>query len=204
MDLKEYLAIFKKNFKFFVTIVVLFMIAGILFQLFRPLNYKSNLTLNVTRAGSQETPDYRYDDFYRLQADERFADTAVRWLGTQRIVTDILNDSKITTSGMSGRRLSKFFKGQRLSSQLVEVSYIAASVSVSQDLANSILKRLDLESEKLNRDQKEEYWFKLVGNDPVIKENKYSWLLMISAALLLGIFTGFWMVLIRHYLSNNI
>jgi capsular polysaccharide biosynthesis protein len=203
MELKEYISIFKSNCKAFVATVIIFVLAGILFQILRPLSYKAYLTLNVTRIGSQQTSDYRFDDFYRLQADEKFADTVVRWLSSERIATDILSDSKVNTAGLSAWRLSRFFKAQRLSSQVVQVSYATGNVSTAQDSAKSVLKILNRETEKLNQDQKEEYWFKLVAVDPVVKENKFSWSIVILATLALGVFIGMWVVLARHYFSKN-
>jgi capsular polysaccharide biosynthesis protein len=201
MDLKEYIVIFKNNSKTFVITVFVFLLAGILFQLFRPLSYKSSLTLNITRSGAQETADYKYDDFYRLQADEKFGDTVVRWLGSARIVTDVLNDSKITTSGVSIWRLSRFFKTQRLSSQLVQVTYFTGDAATAQNISKSILKIIASQTEELNQLQKEENWFKVLGDEPVVKENKFSWILALVASLALGIFFGIWAVFIRHYIE---
>lgn len=201
MELKEYLTIFRKYFKLFITVAALFVVAGILFQLFRPLNYKAVLNLNVTRIGFQETSDYRYDDFYRLQADEKFADTVVRWLGSPRMGIEIYNDSKIVSTGLSQGKLSKIFKAQRVSSQVVSVKYFSKTPDSARDLSKSIIKIVNREAENLNKFQKEEAWFTVMGGEPVIGENKWPWGVVILASLLLGIFVGVWTVLIKHYLS---
>jgi len=201
MELKEYLAIFKKHFWPFLFVIALLITAAVLFQLFRPLSHKSSLTLNVTRIGAQQTGDYKYDDFYRLQADERFADTVVRWLGSPRVVVDIYNESKITTEGLSSRKLSRIFKARRLSSQVIEVSYITKDVKTAQGIAEAVVKIINQETEKLNELQKEEAWFTIAAEEPVIRENKWPWEVALLASLLLGIFFGFWAVLIRHYLE---
>ncbi len=203
MELKEYLTIFRKHFKLFITITVLFIAAGILFQLFRPLNYKAVLNLNITRTGKQETSDYRYDNFYRLQADEKFADTVVRWLESPEIAARAYNDSQIITAGLSHWRLSRIFKSQRLSSQAIKVSYTAKNADTAKNLSSSIIKVINSEAEELNKTQNEETWFVVVGDNPIIRENKWPWEVVILASILIGIFFGFWMVLVRHYLQNG-
>lgn len=202
MELKEYLTIFRKHFKLFITAVALFVVAGILFQLFRPLDYKAVLTLNITRMGKQETSDYRYDNFYRLQADEKFADTVVRWLESPEIAARVYNDSQIITAGLSHWKLSRVFKAQRLSSQAIKVSYSAKNADTAKNLAGSIIKIINSETEKLNKMQSEESWFIVVGDNPIIRENKWPWEVVTLASLILGIFVGLWAVLIRYYFKN--
>jgi capsular polysaccharide biosynthesis protein len=194
MELKEYIQIFKKHFQLFLIVIVLTILAGIIFQFTRPLNYKAALTLNVTRIGSQQTDAYKYDDFYRLQADEKFADTVVRWLGSPRIVADIYNDARV-----SGERIR--FKAQRLSSQMIQVTFIATDAKAAQNLASSVVKIINTEADKLNQFQKEEMWFKILGEDPIVTENKFKLEYVLLAMFALGIFLGIWGVMIKHYLE---
>lgn len=201
MELKECAGIFKKHIKVFLLTVVLALIGGYVFCLARPVNFKSSLTLNVTRIGTQETDDYKYDDFYRLQADEKFSDTVVRWLGSPRVATNILNDAGITTSGMGARKISNFFKAQRLSSQTIQITYYAFSLPAAQKISNSVVKILDRQTEELNKFQREITWFKVLGSDPVIMENKLNLSYVMLLSLALGIFLGIWAVFIRHYLE---
>ncbi len=202
MELKEYLAIFKKHLKLFLTITVLFIAAGILFQLFRPLDYKAVLNLNITRTGKQETSDYRYDNFYRLQADEKFADTVVRWLESPEIATRVYNDSQIITAGLSHWKLSRAFKAQRLSSQAIKVSYTAKNSDAAKSLAGSVVEIINSEAKELNKMQNEESWFIIVGDNPIIRENKWPREIVILFSALVGIFIGLWAILIKHYFKN--
>lgn len=201
MELKECVSIFKKHIKTFLVTVVLVLIGGLVLYLAWPVNFKASLTLNVTRLGTQETDSYKYDDFYRLQADEKFSDTVVRWLGSPRIATNILNDAGITTSGMGVWKISGFFKAQRLSSQLIQVTYYAFNAPTAQKISNSVVKILDRQTEELNKFQREITWFKVLGSDPVIMENKLNLSYVMLLSLALGIFLGVWAVFIRHYLE---
>lgn len=193
MELKEYIKIFK-NFKgTFFGVVLFFIFAGIVFQLYRPLSYKTSLTMNVTRSGHQETSDYRYDEFYRLQADERFADTVVRWMSSPSITRNIYIDAEFFAEAN--------FKSKRLSSQVIEVGYSTADIKSAKALAGSIIKVINQEAEKLNEEQKSESWFKVLGSEPVIRENKIGLGLNVLVCFLIGIFFGVWTVFVRNYLS---
>lgn len=201
MELREYVAIFKKKSKLFITVVALLLLAGVLYQLFQPLGFKSSLTLNVTRKGSQETGDYKFDDFYRLQADERFADTVVRWLESPRIAADILAASGVDESRLTLRQLGRYFRAQRLSSQMIKVTYFANDAGLAKKLSKSILTVLNNNSDKLNEMQHEESWFIIVGENPIVKESKVGLFSTMLICLLAGIFIGSWAVFIKHYLE---
>lgn len=199
MELKEYIAIFKKHTNLFFAVVFLFLAAGIVFQLFRPLSFRSTLNLNVTRIGTQKTDAYRYDDYYRLQADEKFADTIVNWLGSPRIATDIFNSAGIISAGLSDNDLSKIFKGRRLSSQMIQVTYVTKDMRTAQKFSEAITKILNEETGKLNQLQNEESWFTIFGGNPVVVENKYPFLNVILVSFFAGIFLGILAVFIKNY-----
>ncbi|MCK4891400.1 MAG: hypothetical protein KAS78_01910 [Candidatus Pacebacteria bacterium] len=192
MELKEYAQIFKRNIKLFWLIVFLVIITGIVFQIFQPLSYKTSLNLNIARYGSQETTAYKYDEFYRLQADERFADTVVRWLESERIKTDICEDA----DGCFEK-----IKAKRLSSQLIDVTYIVDNKKMAKALADSVDKIINKETKSLIGQKESESWFVVLVSDPVIQENRIGIWKTFFISLVIGIFLGFWAVFIRHYLE---
>ncbi|MFH0969105.1 MAG: hypothetical protein V1804_01220 [Patescibacteria group bacterium] len=206
MDLKNYLKIFWKNIFLFLITVFIIVGAGAGYKAYKnskPIDYQVYLLINITRSGIQSTPDYRYDDFYRLQADERFADTVVRWLESPRIVTDIYTETGIPSGDIGIRDLSKIFKVKRVSSQTVELKFNTANVRLAQDISESVSKIINREAKKLNESQKEDNWFRVIGEEPVIKENKIPWKNVLSISAVIGIFLGIWTVLIKHYLTRE-
>jgi len=193
MELKEYIAILKKHFKLFLLMIFLVAAAIIVFQIARPLTYKASLALNITRDGSQKTDDYKYDDFYRLQADERFADTVVRWMALPAITKSIYSEAGVSEN--------EKFKAKRLSSQLIEITYFTSDVKTAQELSKAIIKTLNRETKKLNEFQKNENWFRILESEPAIKDNRIDLWKSSLAGILIGFFLGFWAVLIKHYLE---
>ncbi|MFA4817286.1 MAG: Wzz/FepE/Etk N-terminal domain-containing protein [Parcubacteria group bacterium] len=201
MELKEYLNILKTHIKAFILAVVLVVIAGIAYLIFRPVSFDTSLTLNITRSGTQATADYKYDDFYRLQADEKFAETVVEWLKSPRTVSDIYASSDINASQFSLGKMEKSLRSEKLSSQIVSVKFSADTPEKAKKISDSISKVIAKNIVSLNVNQKEENWFEVVAQDPVIAQSRLDFWVVILAALAIGIFMGLWAVLVIHYLK---
>ncbi len=203
MELREIVEIFRKQRNFYLGIVLLFVFTAWLWQLDQGVNYQATLLLNIGRAGVSETTDYTYDSFYRLQADERFADTVVRWLTTPRVVEDIYYESRLNPTGLDAKALGAVFSAGRLSSQMITVKYGGADPKVLEELARSAVTVLNRYTDTLNTEAREKSWFVVIGSDPVIRERHISLELALGVGLVLGLFVGFWLVLIRHYWSGK-
>lgn len=203
MEFKELLLIFRRNFRFFANLALALFALGMLVILVWPLNYRTALSINITREGKQVTADYKYDSFYRLQADERFADTVVRWMKSPRMVADILNEAGVSTIGLGQRQLSGFFKAERLSSQLIEIEFLTKETASAQKISGAVEKILNTQTGKLDVDQNEESWFKIVKDEPIIRLAKPDWLRLSIGLAMLAAFIGFWATLVRHYMSKT-
>ncbi len=201
MDLKEYVLIFRKNKRIFFAVLGVSLLGATLIQFFWPRSFSSHLTLNVTRGGSQETSDYAYDDFYRLQADERFSGTIVSWLGSPGIAVEICNDAGVDVAEMKSWKIRRLFKAQRLSSQAIQVRYGAPDEKTARKLSSSISKIINEKTSKLNHLQKEKQWFVVLAEDPMIEKSAPDWKLTFLFSLVAGIFIGTWAVFIKNYLD---
>lgn len=202
MELKEYIAIFKKQIKWFWATVLLFVLVAGIWQQSQTANFQATLLLNIGRTDVQNTENYTYDSFYRLQADERFADTVVRWLASPRVVEDIYNTAGIDVKALSTRTLSSTFGAKRLSSQMIEVTYNHPNEKVLQKISEATITELNAYAESLNKESKEKNWFIVIGSDPVIRDARVPFPLSVALGLALGVFLGFWVAVIKHYFSK--
>jgi capsular polysaccharide biosynthesis protein len=168
---------------------------------FRPVSFDTSLFLNITRAGKQISDGYKYDDFYRLQADEKFAETIVEWLKSPRFVTDINNEVGKNIENLSLKQLTKFFQANKLSSQVVSVKFSAPDRKTAEKTSAAVFNILKIHTAQLNEDQKEDVWFEIKAQDPVIIQTKFDYKIIFLVSLLAGIFLSFWVVLFRHYLE---
>jgi capsular polysaccharide biosynthesis protein len=201
MEIREYIEIIKKHIKFFL-ITISVIVFGVLTYFFSlEDSYETSLTLNVTRSGMQETTDYRYDDFYRLQADERFSDTVVEWLRDPRIVNDIFKNAKLDLKNVSLASLKKEFSVERRSSQIVSVRFSSEDAQVGEKISKSLVEAISERTEKLNENQNEPSWFRIVAEEPLTIKRSFPYDKIFLVSLLAGIFIGFFAVMIRNYLE---
>lgn len=203
MELKEYIQIIRNNIKIFMSVIIFAVVIGFVYFHFRPVSYTVSLTLNITRLGSQDTAEFKYDDFYRLQADEKFAETIVEWLKSPRVVENIFKDAGLETDRLSLKTLGKSIKPEKRSSQVIFVRLVASDERTAQKLADSAFKVIRQNTQNLNNDQKETTWFEVVADKPVIRKDQYDPKFVLAGSSLSGIFLGFWTVMIRHYLKQK-
>lgn len=201
MEFKEYLAIIKSNFKLFGSIVAIVILASFSYFYLKPISYEASLVLNITRSGLQKSDQYKFDDFYRLQADEKFAETLVQWIKSPRVALDIWTAAGNSSENLSLKQLTKLFKAEKLSSQIVSVKFSTANSETAKKISDSIIKIVSRETAALNQDQQEENWFEIVALSPVILISRVNPFLLFLATLAMGMFLGFWIVLVRHYLK---
>jgi capsular polysaccharide biosynthesis protein len=201
MDLKQYLQILKNNSRIFFGVILAVVIAAFTYFFLRPESFTTSLILNITRNGSQETADYKFDDFYRLQADEKFAETVVEWLKSPRTASDIYTSAGFESGRLTLRQLSKSFRAEKLSAQVVSVSFSAADQDSAKKISRSIVSRISQSTAELDKDQKEKTWFTIAAHEPVIAKAGFDPAQVLFFSLIAGIFLAFWTVLIIYYLK---
>lgn len=202
MEFREFIGIFQKHRNLFLGTVLVCVFAAWIWQRGQAVSYQATLLINIGRAGVSETTDYTYDSFYRLQADERFADTVVRWLSTPRVVEDIYREAHLNSEGMDAKGLSAVFSAGRLSSQIISVKYGGENKKALEELATSAVTVLNRYTDTLNTEAREKSWFVVIGSDPVISDARVDMRKALLVGLALGLFFGFWAVLWRHYFSR--
>lgn len=203
MELKDYINIFRQQAKVFWAVVFLFVLAAVVWQKSQPVNYQATLLLNIGREGAQDTTQYKYDGFYRLQADERFADTVVRWMASPRVVEDIYAGAGLDPKNFGTRDLKNIFTAKRLSSQMVEVTFVDPDTKTLKKISEATVDVLNHYTENLNKENQEPSWFVIIGSEPVIRDARVSLNFALALAFPLGIFFGFWTALLRYYLKNK-
>ena len=199
MELRDFLNIFYKARLLYLGIIGAFLLLGALFLAYQPKEYQSSLLITIGRTEGVTASEYSYDGFYRLQADERFADTLVKLLGTSRVAEDIFADAKLPGSGKD-----KYFSAKRLSSQVVEVTYRSTDKQVLTSLGESIPRVLTRYTDELNREAiPNENWFRIVAALPVIEGARVAASIVLGVALFFGVFVGFGVILFRYYLGKS-
>lgn len=203
MELRELITVFQKQKLFFIGVVIACVFVAWVWQKEQPMSYEATLLINIGRTGASETTEYSYDSFYRLQADERFADTVVRWLSTPRVIEDVYREANLNPETLGIQDLGAVFEAGRLSSQVISVKYTGENKQALEELAASAVTVLNRYTGTLNTEEKGQGWFVVIGSDPVIRDGRVSLNLALTVGLAVGIFIGFWGALFRNYFSRK-
>lgn len=192
MELREFFGVFIVYKKLFWSIVCGITLIGCIYYFVQPQMYQTSLILNITRSGVQNVDVYTYDDFYRLQADERFADTIVRWIESPYVGVTVL-----------GQEHDDIFSAKRLSSQVVDVTYNTNTIKEGREIAVKLIDTLNVEAQKLNYTQQQANWFVILGSNPIVQDHTYTLFFLFLLGSAIGFFCAFWAVLVMHYIGKE-
>ena len=201
MELRELWNLFCKEKSLFLLVVGVFLVSAVLWINFEPKRFESNTLITIGRIAGKDTPvatDYQYDNFYRLQADERFGDTLVKLLATPQVTKDIF-----TEAGLGGNvPVGEYFTGRKLSSQIVEITFTDKDQVKLEALAKSVPVVLNRYTSELDtKDTNQNNWFRLIASEPVVSDARINPKQVLAIALFLGLFFGFWFL---YLLAINI
>ena len=203
MELKEYYKILKSNFSVVIYTILIAVVAVYAWSVRTSQTFSASLLLNISRTETQSTADYRYDQFYRLQADEKFAETVEQWLKSPGISQEIFQKVDIKTSEKSLRQLSKSFRAEKMSANLVGVSFGAQTEDEAKKIANAASAVISDKTKNLNADARDPNWFKVDMSDFVVARNTQDLRINLAVAALAGLFIGTLLAFGKHYVSEE-
>jgi uncharacterized protein involved in exopolysaccharide biosynthesis len=203
MELRAFIYIFFLHKKLFVGIILASVVCGIGVFLLQQERYDVSLTLNIARAGEIPKSSEHYAAYYRLQADERFAETVVRWLQSPRIVEDVIRTVGDNPKLFSEKKLRIMFRAVRVSSQVVDVRFTVPNQRDATAYAEAILAAVNAQTGTLNLAEEEPQWFRVLGEDPVVRPHEKSLFYFTALALLAGLFLAFVAVVFWHYYNEG-
>lgn len=202
MEFKEYLKILQQEKNIIIGSIVILVFFTALLTFFKPANYTSDLTLLVSRKGTQATDNYKYDGYYAVQASDVFGDNVSQWLASASIASEIYSKAGIKVDFTDFKQFSKIFKAKKLSSQYVEVRYETKDERSAKVIAHAIVDVLQEKTDSLGKSSNEEISFNIIYNDPlVIKSVNNIWLNSLLAALG-GLFLGVLLAFGKNYFGK--
>jgi capsular polysaccharide biosynthesis protein len=203
MELREYYKILKTNVSVVVYTAIIAVIVAYAWSVRVSQAYNASLLLNVSRTETQSTSDYRYDQFYRLQADDKFSETIVEWLKSPGISQDIFTKAGINSDQKTMRDLSRSFQAEKLSSDLISVKYSVESNDDAAKIAPAISAIISDKTKSLNSDARDPNWFQIDTSNLIVLKNAQDLRLNLGIAALIGLFLGALLAFGRHYISDE-
>jgi capsular polysaccharide biosynthesis protein len=203
MELREYYKILKANISVVVYTVIIAVVVAYAWSMRVSQIYNASLLLNISRTETQSTADYRYDQFYRLQADDKFAETVVSWLASPGVSQDIFAKAGISADQKTMRDLSKSFQAEKLSSNLVSVKYDAETSDEAAKIAPAVGSILTDKTKSLNSAAKDPDWFQIDASNLIVLKNTQDLRLNLGIAAIVGLFLGALLAFGKHYISDE-
>lgn len=203
MELREYYKIIKSNIAVIIYTVVIAVATVYAWSVRTSQTYNASLLLNISRTETQTTSDYRYDQFYRLQADDKFSETIVEWLKAPGVAQDIFAKAGINSDQKTMRDLSKSFQAEKLSSNLVSVRYSTETSDESAKIAPAISAIISDKTKSLNSDARDPNWFQANTSNLIVLKNTQDLRLNLGIAALVGLFLGALLAFGKHYISEE-
>jgi capsular polysaccharide biosynthesis protein len=203
MELREYYKILKANVSVVVYTMVIAVVVAYAWSVKASQAYNASLLINISRTETQSTSDYRYDQFYRLQADDKFAETIVEWLKSPGVSSDIFEKAGISSDQKTMRDLSKSFQAEKLSSNLIGVKYSTETNDAAEKIAPAISAIISDKAKTLNSDARDPNWFQINASNLIILKNIQNLPLNLTIAALIGLFLGTLLAFGKHYISDE-
>ncbi len=197
ISIKEVYEIFAKRSKLFWGSVIVVACGVITLWAIQPVSYKVSVLLDIARIKQSvvSTDEYAYDGYYRIQADEQFAETVAHWLRTPRVVDDVLQAAEVQTRGTLRAR-ERFFASYRISPQSISVTYSVADPAVGVRIVKAMEEQLNTRTTALN--DTDVQWFTVRVSEPVIARNQKSLAVVSVVGLVIGFCIATFLVLIVH------
>lgn len=203
MELKEYYKIWRENVSVVIYTTIIAVVVVYAWSVRVSQNYNASLLLNISRTETQPTADYRYDQFYRLQADDKFAETVVEWLKAPGVAQDIFAKAGVNSDQKTIRQLAKSFRAEKLSSGLIGVSFSTQTEDEAKKTAAAVSSVISEKTENLNKEARDPNWFKVNLSNPAILKNMQDLRLNLGVATLAGIIIGSLLAFGKHYISHE-
>jgi len=202
MELKEYYKILKSNFSVLIYTAIIAIVVVYAWSVRQSQTYSTSLLLNIGQTETQVTTDYRYDQFYRLQADDKFAETIVSWLKSPGVAKNIFLKAGVNSDQKTMRNLSKSFQVEKLSSNIVSVRYSTENNDEAERIAPAITSVVFEKTKALNTDARDPNWFQVGASDLIILKNTQDLRINLGIAALAGLFLGVLLAFGKHYISE--
>jgi capsular polysaccharide biosynthesis protein len=203
MELREYYKILKSNISVVIYVTIIVVIATYAWFVRVSQTYSASLLLNISRIETQQSADYRYDQFYRFQADEKFAETIVEWLKSPGIAHDIFTKAGVSSDQKTMRQLGKSFSSEKLASNLAGVQFSTQTEDEARKIASAIDTIVSEKTQAINASAKDPDWFRVDSSNLIVLKNIQDLKVNLAIAALLGIFAGSLLAFGKHYISDS-
>lgn len=204
MELKEYIRIIKQNKFIFFGVWAAVVVFAMSWFFARPVMFNISIPVEISRSGVEKTQDYQYDYYYRLSADEKYAETVSQWLSDPSVVNEIFSEAGVVDPNQSLRGLSKAFSAEKLSSNYIQIRFKVKSREDGAKVTEALKKVLIGKNEQMDSQTESPNWFSLIFGSPVMVESKTNYSVIVLLSAMCGLILAIFAALVREYWRDEI
>lgn len=194
----NYLAGYKWVFVFALAVAVA---AGV-FAWWSASANSASLVLNISRLGTQNSTDYKYDNYYALRASDEFGSVVEGWFKTPEMTQAVYKEAGLDLNLHSLGSLSRFFKAGKISPAAVEVRFSVQSASEAKAISQAIIKISAQRALAIGAASNQGISFMIGGSEPVVVDNSSNLWRNLLAGFIMGLIIGFFVKAAREYFRD--
>lgn len=188
----------KNKYVFFWALVLAFL-AGI-FSWWQAGGCSASVTFFVSRAGTQQAADYKYDNYYALKAVDEFSESLSQWFENPEVVSLIYQKAGVAFQPSSLSGFGRVFKSIKTpSSNLVEVRFSAKNDEEAKKFAKAMSEVVQKKNSFILSASLEGVAFSITDSEPIIVKNTIFLWQSVLSGFLLGLATGIFFKAAKEY-----
>ena len=152
--------------------------------------YNVSLSLTISRAGTQNSADYKYDSYYALKASDEFGSAVEGWFKTPEMAQAINKQAGLDLGAPSLASLSRRFQAVKISPTTVEVRFGAISANDAKNISLAIANVAGARADLLNTKSNQGVAFTVIGGEPVIAADPFNFWQDALLGLIIGLVFG--------------
>ena len=165
--------------------------------------YSVSLELTISRAGTQNSADYKYDSYYALKASDEFGSAVEGWFKTPEMAQAIYKQAGLNLSMPTLAGLSRRFQAAKISPIAVEVRFGWVSESESKKISQAIASVAAAKADFLGVKSNQGVAFAVIGGEPVIVASSFNIRQNMLLGLMIGLIFGAFVKMAGEYFGKN-
>ncbi|MDD2753594.1 MAG: hypothetical protein PHT44_03225 [Candidatus Portnoybacteria bacterium] len=164
--------------------------------------FSVSLSLTISRAGTQNAVDYKYDSYYALKASDEFGSAVAGWFKTPEMAQAIYKNAGLDPGSQNLAGLSRRFQAVKISPATVEVRFSAGSIDEAKTASYAIIGVAGDKANLLSSTSGRGVPFSVIGGEPVIIANSGDIWQNVAIGFFIGLIFGFFVKTGKEYFSE--
>ena len=161
--------------------------------------YSVSLAVSVSRLGTQQASDYKYDSYYAMKASDEFGDTVAGWFKTPEMTAAVYKKANMKLGGTNLNNMARRFQASKISPNVVDVRFGVKTEEEGRNLALAMTGILQDKSSLLSSLSGQGIAFAAMTSEPVIVKNTYAIWWNALAGFLAGLVLGIFIRVAKEY-----